>query len=174
MITKQPRNNQEGYYDVKITDKNGKSFIMTVGGNLDLYWLPENYKENRIFEIDKNDKITYSIFNQLFNAVRKQDDKYHSVLQDDTITFISEDWPEEEANVLNIIKDEETFTIKFIKDEDKESWSYPHMDCTICFCNSGSRVPKVEQVFMQMFNYLAFESKLIECKTHEEEKTTNL
>lgn len=170
MITKQLRNNKEGYYDVKITDKNGKSFIMTVGGNLDLYWLPEKHKENKIFEIDKSDKITYDVFNQLFNAVGKNDDKYRPVLQGNTISYISEDWPEDEANVLNIIKTEDAFTIKFIKNEDKESWSYPHMGCTICFCNSGSRVPKVEQIFMQMFNYLAYESKLIECEPLEDEK----
>ncbi|MBE7074092.1 MAG: hypothetical protein E7379_03270 [Clostridiales bacterium] len=170
MITKQLRNNKEGYYDVKITDKNGKSFVMTVGGNLDLYWLPENHKENKIFEIDKSDKITYGVFNQLFNAVGKNDDKYRPVLQGNIISYISEDWPEDEANVLNIIKTEDAFTIKFIKNEDKESWSYPHMGCAICFCNSGSRVPKVEQVFMQLFNYLAYESKLIECEPLEDEK----
>ena len=44
------------------------------------------------------------------------------------------------------------------------------MGCTICFCNSGSRVPKVEQVFVQMFNYLAYESKLIERESIEDEK----
>ena len=169
MITKQPRNN-EGYYDVKITDRNGNSFFMTVGGNLDLFWLPENHKENRVFEIDNSDKITFHVFEQLFNAVKKNDDKYRPVLKDNVITYISEDWPEEEANVLNIVKNEETFTIKFIKNEDKESWSYPHMGCTICFCNSGSRVPEVEQLFMQMFNYLAYESKLIKCEPLEDAK----
>ena len=102
MITKQQRNDK-GHYDLKITDKNGKSFIMTVGGNFDLYWIPENHKENSIFEIDKNDEITFSVFEQLFNAVKKKDDKYRPVLKGNTITFISEDWPEEEANVLNII-----------------------------------------------------------------------
>ena len=169
MIIKQPRYNPEGKYDLKITDKNGNAFIMTEGGNYDLYWLPENPKENRVFEIDKSDKIAYSVFNQLFNAVIKQDDKDRPVFKDGIITFISEDWPEEEANVLNIIKTEDAFAVKFIKNEDKENWSYPHIGCTICFCNSGSRVPKVEQVFMEMFNYLA-ESKLIECKSIEEEK----
>jgi len=170
MITKQPRNNQEGYYDLRITDKNGYSFIMTVGGNFDLYWLPENHKENRIFEIDKSDKITYSVFNQLFNAVAKQDDKYRPVLKDNTITFVSEEWPEEEANVLNIIKRENSFTIKFVKNEDKGNWTYPHIGCTICFCNSGSRVPNVEQVFMQMFNHLAYETNFIQCEYGEVEK----
>lgn len=41
------------------------------------------------------------------------------------------------------------------------------MDCVICFCNSGSRVPMVEQIFMQMFNYLAYESKSIKCESAE-------
>ena len=170
MITKQPRPNTEGKYDLKITDKNDKSFIMTVGGNFDLYWLPEDYKNATTFEVDQTDKITYRVFNQLFNAVGKNDDKYNPVLKNNTITFVSEDWPEEEANVLNITKNEQSFTIDFIKNEDKESWSYPHMGCTICFCNSGSRVPKVEQVFMEMFNYLAYESSSIQCENVESEK----
>ena len=170
MIVKQPRHNNDGYYDLKITDKNGNSFIMTVGGNFDLYWFPENHKENTVFEIDKTDKIAFGFFNQLFNVVVKQDDKYRPVLKGNTINFISEDWPEEEANVLNIIKTENAFTIKFIKNEKTESWSLPHIGCAICFCNSGSRVPKVEQLFMQMFNYLAYESKLIECKPIKNEK----
>ncbi len=170
MITKTPRNN-EGKYDLKVTDKNGKSFMMTVGGNFDLYWIPENHKENRVFEIDKNDKITFSMFKQLFDIVRKRDDKYRPVLKDNTITFISEDWPEEEANVLHIIKSEDAFTIKFIKNENEKSWTYPHIGCVICFCNSGSKVPKVEEVFMRLFNYLAYECDLIKCENIQEEQT---
>ncbi|MBO5884533.1 MAG: hypothetical protein J6Q51_01925 [Clostridia bacterium] len=171
MITKQPRYNNKGKYDLKITDKNGKVFIMTVGGNFDLYWLPENHKENKVFVIDKSDKIAFSVFNQLFTAVRKNDDKYCPILNENMITFISEDWPEDEANILKIIKTEESFVINFIKNEDKENWSYPHMGCTICFCNSGSRVPKVEQIFMRMFNYLAYECDLIKCDNVDAEET---
>ena len=171
MITKQPRYNNKGKYDLKITDKNGKVFIMTVGGNFDLYWLPENHKENKVFIIDKSDKIAFSVFNQLFAAVRKNDDKYCPILNENMITFISEDWPEDEANILKIIKTEESFVINFIKNEDKENWSYPHMGCTICFCNSGSRVPKVEQIFMRMFNYLAYECDLIKCDNVDAEET---
>ena len=163
MITKKPRNGEEGYYDLTVTDKDGKSFVMTVGGNLDLYWLPENYKKDRTFDIDKNDELTYSIFEQLFDAVEKRDDKERPVLNGNTITYISEDWPEEEANKLKIIREEDMFQIQFVKNEDMESWSYPHIGCTICFCNSGSRVPRVEGLFMRMFNYLAYECDMIEC-----------
>ena len=163
MITKKPRNGKEGYYDLTVTDKDGKSFVMTVGGNLDLYWLPENYKKDKTFGIDKNDELTYGIFEQLFDAVEKRDDKERPVLNGNTITYISEDWPEEEANKLKIIREEDMFQIQFVKNEDMESWSYPHIGCTICFCNSGSRVPRVEGLFMRMFNYLAYECDMIEC-----------
>ena len=88
MITKKPRNN-EGYYDLKVTDRNGNAFIMTVGGNLDLYWVPENYRENTIFYIEKGDEITYSVFEQLFRAVEKNDDKYRPVINGNTLTFVS-------------------------------------------------------------------------------------
>lgn len=168
MISKFSRYNKKNCYNIKITDKNEHSFIMMVGDNLDLYWIPENYKENRIFEIDSHDKITYSVFEQLFDAIKKNDDKYYPVLNGNTITFISEDYHQDEANILNIIKSEDLFTIQFVKNENKSAWNYPHIGCNICFCNSGSRVPKVESLFMRMFNYLAYNCELIQI---EEEKT---
>jgi len=137
---------------------------MTVGGNLDLYWVPQNHKKCRTFEISKDDEITFSVFEQLFDAVKKRDDKDRPVLSGNKITYISEDWPEDEANVLNIVKGKDLFKIDFIKNENREAWTYPHMGCTICFCNSGSRVPTVESLFMRMFNYLAYECDLIACE----------
>jgi len=169
MITKRPRNN-EGYYDLIVTDKNGKSFFITVGGNLDLYWIPENHKETRTFEIDKNDTITFSVFEQLYAAIKKVDDKYAPVLNEDTITFISEDWPKYEANTLKIIKSSNTIKIQFIENTNHDAWSLPHRGCNICFCNSGSRVPKVESLFMKMFNYLAYQTDLIKCESIKSNK----
>lgn len=168
MISKFPVDDKKGCYNLKITDRNGHSFIMMVGGNLDLYWVPENHKKNRIFEIDKNDNIAYSVFEQLYDAIKKNDDKYRPVLNGNTITFISEDWHEDEANILNIIKTKDLFTIEFVKNKNESAWSYPHLGCNICFCNSGSRVPKVESLFMQMFNFLAYNCDLI--KTEDEGK----
>lgn len=164
MITKKPRHENEGYYDLTVTDKDDKSFTMTVGGNLDLYWFPENHRKNRVFNISKEDEFTFVMFEKLFEAVRKNDDKYRPVLKDNIITYISEDWPEEEANILNITKLEDLFRIEFIKNEDTKSWSYPHTGCTICFCNSGSRVPTVESQFMRMFNFLAYGCDLVPCE----------
>lgn len=160
MIKKVPRDNT-GKYNLIITDKNDKSFIMMVGGNLDLYWVPENHKDTRNFEIEKDDELLFNIFNQLFDAISKKDDKYRPVLKDDTITYISEEWTEEESNILKIQRNEDSFNIEFVKNENEDAWSIPHKGCPICFCNSGSRVPKVESLFMRMFNYLAYECELI-------------
>ena len=60
MIVKKPRNN-EGYYDLLLTDRNNKSFTMTVAGNFDLYWIPENHRDDMVFEINSNDKITFKV-----------------------------------------------------------------------------------------------------------------
>lgn len=102
MITKLPSNNQEVKYDLKVTDKNDKSFTMAVVGNFDLYWMPENHKECRTYEISKDDNFTFKIFSRLFDGVKENDNKYQPVLKDNTITFVSEDWNESEANVLII------------------------------------------------------------------------
>ena len=171
MITKTPRHGKDGYFDLKVTDKNGKSFIMTVGGNHDLYWLPENYKEYHSFEIDQQDEISFIMFSQLFDAVKKKDDPYKPVLQNNTITFISEEWQEDESNILKIIKEDKSFTIDFIKNENQAAWSVPHRGCAICFCNSGSRVPRVETLFMRMFNFLAYECDLIETVDNQDENS---
>ena len=162
MIVKEPRFGSEGLYDLRITDKNGKSFVMTVGGNGDLYWLPENYKQTTMFEIDGEDKQVFSIFSQLFEAVDKRDDKSRPVLKDNVITFVSEEWRPEESNELKIIKQDNSFIIHFIKNTNEAEWTVPHRGCAICFCNSGSRVPRVEQLFMLMFNKLAYHCDEIE------------
>lgn len=161
MISKFPRFGTKGCFDLKVTDKNNNFFIMTIGGNLDLFWLPDNHKENLTFVIDSKDKIGYSSFNQLYDAIEKVDES-NVVLKDNKITFISEEWCEEESNKLQITKNKNDFVIEFIKNENRGAWTIPHRGCAICFCNSGSRVPKVEQLFMRMFNYLAYECDLIE------------
>lgn len=175
MITKVPRTDSgkivDGYYDVILTDRNGKRFLMTVGGNCDLFWIPENHRVNRHFEIDRTDTFAFDIFEQLFNAVEKVDDKYRPVLNGNEITFISEDWHESEANTLKIVKNEGLFTIDFIENENKSEWSFPHRGCNICFCNSGSRVPRVEGLFMRMFNFLAYQSKSV---ASEEQDTVEI
>ena len=67
-------------YNVKVTDKNHKSFVMMCGGNLDLYWVPENWKDTTSFTISKDDEFTYNMFAKIFKAVEQNDDKYNPAL----------------------------------------------------------------------------------------------
>lgn len=161
MISKLTKNSAKQQYIVKITDKNGKSFIMTVAGNLDLYWIPQN-RDCCNFEIDSSDGLTFSIFDQLFDAIQKVDDKYCPILTNNTITFVSEDRLEDYANILRITREKEKIILEFINNKTKDEFGWVHIGNNICFCNSGSRVPEVEHVFMEMFNKLAYEINLDE------------
>lgn len=149
-------------YDLKVIDKNGNGFTMMVGGNLDLYWVPDNYKECTRFIINKDDEFLFNTFDILFEDIRENDSMYCPTINGNEFNFFSEDYPEDEANRLRITKEEDEFVIDFIRNEDRENWSLPHRGCNICFCNSGSRVPKVEQQFMLLFNDLAYYNESVE------------
>lgn len=164
MIVKQPRGDGFAYgseklFDLKIIDKNNNSFIMTVGGNQDLYWIPQNHKETKTFLIDKDDEFLFEVFKKLFKEIQKEESdglKYPKTMDGNKFTFISEDYPEDEANRLEIIKEKDKFIINFIKSENLGVFGGFRRGCVICFCNSGSRVPKIEQRFMLAFNDLAY------------------
>ena len=70
-------------------------------------------------------------------------------------------------NVLKIVKTKDVILIEFIENKNKVNLSFSSKVCSICFCNSGSRVPKIEALFMRMFNYLAYECAVIENKNLE-------
>lgn len=168
MITKFYRNEKQTKYDLNITDKLGNDFTMLVGGNLDLYWVPENYKQVQTFYIDESDEFVYAAFLKLFNIIKQKDGNgynYPKSFNGNVFTFISEDFPEDEANRLEIVKEKNQFVIRFIKNENLGIYGSFRRGCAICFCNSGSRVPEIEQEFMLMFNNLAYfndEVKIIE------------
>ena len=163
MVTKQQRNNSDrGCYDVNITDKNGNGFKMLMGGNGDLYWVPENHKKCTKFYIDKRDRLLYNGFVKLFKLIEQRDDRYNPTLVDNEFTFISEDYHEDYANVLKIVYAGDEFVINFIKNQNKGVDAPFRLGCNICFCNSGSRVPRIEQLFAIMFNELAYSLKSIE------------
>ena len=157
MIVKEHRMcDEKGKFDLRITDSKGDSFVMTVGGNLDLYWIPDDYKKCTSFVIEQGDELTFDVFRQLFVAIRKRDDKYCPVMKGNKVEFVSEDFHEDEANRLTIEELEDRYIINFERNTNENIWTVPHRGCVICFCNSGSRVPKVEQLFMMLFNKLAY------------------
>lgn len=156
MITKYPRPNEEGQYNLRVTDAGGKSYVMQLAGNLDLYWIPEKCREDNItFTILKTDELLYKAFDELFKDIEKYDDKYEPSLIGNTFTFISEDRPEEYANRLKIVKEDDRFNINFIKNQDAIG-GFTCRGCAIHFCNSGSRVPRIETLFMKMFTDFAY------------------
>ncbi len=141
-----------------VTDKNGNRFTMMVGGNLDLFWLPENYKQASTFYIPQEDEVFYQTLCRLFEDIAIKDDPYNPTLVGDTFTFISEDFHESEANRLKIVRGEGEFAIHFEKNDNVSMESFKRFSrgCPICFCNSGSRVPQIEVLFMLAFNDLAY------------------
>ena len=171
MITKQKRGEKHfdiDLIDIKVEDINGNSFIMTVAGNQDLYWIPERRKDKPrdyspiTFEFDNSDPFLYETLCEIFADIEKNDNKYSPSLKDNVFTFISEDYPEEDANILKITKEKDKFIIDFIRTEGQTIWGQMKRGSIICFCNSGSRVPKIEQIFMLKFNELAYFNNEIE------------
>ncbi|MBE7076473.1 MAG: hypothetical protein E7374_01105 [Clostridiales bacterium] len=163
MIKKKLRVECDDRYDIQIIDRNGKSFQMYIAGNLDLYWIPAKRKNNGLFEFDKTNKTEFRIFNKLFDLIKDVDDRFYPVLNGDTIRFISEDRPEEDANILEIKRTDDLITIEFIEGVDHSEFCImPRYASHICFCNSGSRIPKVESLFMYLFLYLTRDCKSVE------------
>ena len=157
MIVKVPRSSNfedktdNGRYNLRVIDSNGNSFVMMAGGNGDLYWVPDNYKKNKTFVIEKSDEFVYDIFDKLFVDIQTSDD-----MRGNEFDFISDDAPEDEANLLKITRDDESFMVDFIKQEVLSPWSTPSRGCSIRFCNEGSRVPRIVSLFMKTFSELAY------------------
>ena len=169
MIYKQKRPNTDDKYDIVVADQNGKKFTMTVAGNLDLFWCPDDMREDiASFIIDNNDKIFYPYLMRLFQLIKDRDNNFCPTMQDNVFTFVSEDTEEEHANKLQIIQNEDNFIINFYKNLNKSPSLMPKMSNYICFCNSGSRVPKVEQLFMLMFNHMAYQNTSITLQDDKE------
>lgn len=162
MIFKTTRYSEEGKYDLKVVDRFGNAFIMMVGGNQDLFWVPLNYKKVNTFFIDKKDKFAFKIFEILFNHVKEREKKLNRCQSLTEFEFVSEDRHEDDANRLKIIKSDDCFEIRFIKQENIKHGGFATRGCPICFCNSGSRVPEIEQLFMIAFTELAYYNKRIE------------
>lgn len=177
MITKHVRPNQSSnpYYkgnelmDLHIVDRNGLGFTMTVGGNLDLYWVPDKIEGRPredtspiTFEFDKSDEFLFDTFSEILSSIERVDNPQFPSIRDGVFSFISEDYPEEDANILKMRRDSEKISLDFIQTPGESPWGKFKRNSNICFCNSGSRVPRIEQIFMLKFNELAYYNPNIE------------
>ena len=149
--------NMWGHSVFKVTDKLSNAFEIFEGGNLDLYWVADCKGNQTSFIIDESNKEMFRLFKILFKLVRENDCEYSPRLIGNEFTWISEDRPE--ANVLKIVQNEANFEITFLKNENNF-----YKTCAICFCNSGSKFPRVEQLFMEMYIYLCNKENIEELK----------
>lgn len=152
---------------LKITDKNNKSFIMEIGGNSDMYWIPENDLPNDeasgkiSFEFERDDEF-FDYLSDIFSKIKKKDNPYVPTLTGNAFTHASEDTFEEEANVLQIIQQNDKFVVDFYKQEALSMFSMMKRGFSICFCNSGSRHQDIEQIFKLKFLEVAYGYKFPE------------
>lgn len=147
--------NMWGHSSFTITDKIGNTFEIFEGGNLDLFWVCDCKSAEKKFVIDESNKEMFRLLKIIFNHIKEKDSKYNPRLIANEFTWISEDRPE--ANILKIIKNEDNFEIKFLKNENNF-----YKTCAICFCNSGSNFKKIEQLFMEMYIYLCNKENVAE------------
>lgn len=147
MIKKRKNYKDDHITDLEIIDKNGNTFLIVFGGNLDLYWLAIDGVLN--FAIDKSDAHLFDIFNNLFENIKMRDAKsYNKTIQDNRFYWLSDDGEESMVNNLEIIKNNNSYDIHFIKNPKRMQ---TRLTTGICFCNSGSRNQPVVQEFMKMY-----------------------
>lgn len=143
-------------YDISIEDSLGNDFIMFFGGNLDLYWIAQNYKTR--FVIDKQDIDLYKIFDSLYLNLKEIDSLDENRLfctsnknfDGNQFFWYSEDAPIENANKLIITPEENSYIINFENNE----YQYKPRRTNIRFTTSGSRNHLVVNEFIKLRNYL--------------------
>ena len=173
MITMEKRKNGNGYDVITIYTEEG-SFNISYQGNLDLYW-DINYTgkyrdvpEVKTFIITKENYYLYSSLEQLYKAIKekkpfgngiyddlkekKYDDKYfpYKLWKDNKIEWHSDDFRYDEASILTISKEKESFKIEFKRSTNK-TYIPTH---SIRFRNSGSIYDPYNATFMNMYNRL--------------------
>lgn len=143
-------------------------FSIEFSGVLDLHWsctTESTDVRNLEFTIDKEDKIIYELFFELYDDITncnvfntKRQNKYmreaHSyfsepLFTEEGIVYYSDDNPIERSSSFSIIKSDDKFTIKFKKQSLKNGLSYKSISVRIT--NSGSRYGYFPMVFMRMY-----------------------
>ncbi len=164
---------KDNYYKFQFIE-NDKVFNVFFGGNLDLYFeLYSCKRKNNLvdtFEVTKENYQVYLLFDKLYESIKNHDiykalsmDKeekeraileneelgkslaYSSIYNDGVISWYSDEKSEEEANLLEIFKEEDKYILKFSIKEDNNA---------IRFRNSRSRYKPFNLAFMDFFNDL--------------------
>ena len=132
----------------------------------------DSINSKKTFEVTKENYFLYSLFDQLYNDIdtcniypADLEDSFtdfndqqeiakmnmterNMLFKNDTIRWLSDEAPEEDANSFTIVKSEESFIITFMQKYNM----FTHYAVRIS--NSGSRYDPFNILFMRMFNEL--------------------
>lgn len=135
-------------YELILENDKNEVFKICYGG-ADLYWSMSDYHENNRFNITPEDGTFYSDLENLFKLIQKCDDEYNRLLNGNCFEWLSEAYGlPEYAHKLLIKKEQDSFSIEFIRNPDNFS---PINTCYISFCLSGSRNQRIANAFSTMF-----------------------
>ena len=176
-----------------ITDKG--AFQIIFGGDLDLYWrfiYDEERKDEYTIDITKEKYFLYNLFDQVYDSIascnptKYCDDKLsnplrdemwlsnkgaqrskENLLDDNGITWLSDDGMVEDAASVNIKKCDDKYEVTF-----KRGYSEGNQTYGVRFSNSGSRYMPFNATFGIMYNKLKnYDDE--DCQIHIEEYIYN-
>ncbi len=179
--------NGHGYEYFDMDQKEGV-FRISFENNLDSYW---DFKPNVNFleskesyevEITKENYFLYQLFEELYESVktgiiktgRVYDDdgiikmnqnEIEYLFYDDSICYLSDDFPIDDASFFRITKEDDLFKITFTKSQSKEYFN----TFTVRIRNSGCRYGYFHILFMNLYNKLVEYSKEEYHQIHIEE-----
>ena len=135
--------------DILFTDQNGQQFTLFLGGNGDLYFVPDHTKTDGSgklvyynYILGKEDSYTYGQFENFLKTAKKAD-KYNENFDGEKFFWLSEDAPEDIANRLEIQKYDDAILLDIIVN--KASWTHG-----IRFTLSGSRNFNIAKALVDM------------------------
>ena len=135
--------------DILFTDQNGQQFTLFLGGNGDLYFVPNCRKTDSTnnfvyynYILGKEDNYTYAQFDTFLKTAQKAD-KYNENFDGEKFFWLSEDAPEDIANRLEIQKYDDAILLDIIVN--KASWTHG-----VRFTLSGSRNFEIASALVKM------------------------
>lgn len=172
--------NSHGYDVFDIITDNG-TFEISYENNLDLYWRYiytnsiDKVANTKTFKITKENYYLYSLFNELYNAIKEKKPyktfpnyidedlrnkklKYYGgyeLYKDNTITWYSDDFAEfANASNFSIKKVKDYFLVTFTKSKTEYFNGFIFPTYSVRIRNSGSRFDPFNNTFMGMYQKL--------------------
>lgn len=160
----------DSFYDFTLVEGDKKLHI-DYAGVMDTYWLMEDGKKLKpwedseiVFEITKEDYEIYELFDILYNEVVsgypngmdkdfKNTQEYKKLVDNGSITWISDNGPEEYEDRVVISKEADSIKLRFIRNPltDKFELKSPWY-ISVRFRNDGSKYRYFHTSFANLYN----------------------